>query len=81
MDAVSSVTADTQSEISAANAPVQSEKKVDASVNHTTDLQTSSKDCMELIPPCCSIDPVNLRHSVFPIGEVYEISATSCRSS
>ncbi|KAL8792928.1 MAG: hypothetical protein Q9195_004425 [Heterodermia aff. obscurata] len=38
-----SVTDDTPSEISAANVSVQPGKKIDASIVHTTDLQTSSK--------------------------------------
>ena len=84
IDARSSVTEDTPSEESAAKVPVQSEKKVDASIVHTTDVRTYPKNCTELIPSNCSIDRANLRHSIFPIGKansIYEISARSCRSS
>ena len=55
INARSSVTEDLPSEISAANVQVQSEKKVDkkvdASMVHTINHQTSSKDCMESILP------------------------------
>ena len=51
IDAGSPVTEDAPSEISATNVPVQSEKKGDASIIQTTDHQTSSKNCMELVPP------------------------------